>query len=85
MLAAYDHKNPIALKSLDKAGVKLHAFPQDVMAAAQKVAFDLYEAEAAKNESFRKIYTEWKQYRDTEFQWFKLAEASYNDFVLFNK
>jgi TRAP-type mannitol/chloroaromatic compound transport system substrate-binding protein len=85
MLAAYDHKNPIALQSLIKAGVKLHAFPQDVMAAAEKAAFELYEEEAAKNDSFRKIYTEWKQYRETELQWFKLAEASYDNFVLFNK
>ncbi len=81
MLAAYDHKNPIALQSLVKAGVQLHAFPQEVMAAAEKAAFELYEAEAAKNESFRKIYTEWKKYRDTEIQWFKLAESSYDNFV----
>jgi TRAP-type mannitol/chloroaromatic compound transport system substrate-binding protein len=85
MLAAYDHKNPIALQSLIKAGVQLHPFPQDVMQAAEKAAFALYEEEAAKNEAFRKIYTPWKQYRETEFQWFKLAEASYDDFVLLNK
>ncbi|MDR3394450.1 MAG: TRAP transporter substrate-binding protein [Parasulfuritortus sp.] len=81
MLAAYDHKNPIALQSLVKAGVQLHAFPQDVMAEAERAAFELYDEEAAKNESFRKIYTEWKKYRDTEIQWFKLAEASYDNFV----
>lgn len=81
MLAAYDHKNPIALKHLQAAGVQLHAFPQDVMAAAEKAAFELYEAEAAKNEAFRKIYTQWKPYRDAEIQWFKLAEASYNNFI----
>jgi len=81
MLAAYDHKNPIALKHLLAAGVQLHAYPQDVMAAAEKAAFELYEAEAAKNEAFRKIYTQWKPYRDAEIQWFKLAEASYDNFV----
>jgi TRAP-type mannitol/chloroaromatic compound transport system substrate-binding protein len=81
MLAAYDHKNPIALQSLMKTGVQLHAFPQDVMAAAEKAAFELYEEESAKNESFRKIYTEWKKYRDTEIQWFKLAETSYDNFI----
>lgn len=43
MLAAYDHKNPIALKHLIDAGVQLHAFPQDMMAAAKKAAFELYK------------------------------------------
>ena len=85
MLAAYDHKNPIALQSLIKQGVKLHAFPQDVMAAAEKAAFELYEEEAARNEAFRKIYAPWKQYREAELQWFRLAEATYDNFVLFHQ
>ena len=60
MLAEYDAKNPAALQRLLKAGVKLHAFPKDVMLAACKASFELYEEEARKNATFRRIYVEWK-------------------------
>ncbi len=85
MLAAYDSKNPPALQRLIKEGVQLHPYPQDVLTAAQKTAFEIYEEEAAKNEIFRKIYTAWRQFRDAELQWFKVAEASYSNFILFGK
>ena len=55
MQAQYDAKNPIALKSLIANGVKLHPFPRDSLRAANKAAFELYEAEAAKNPAFKKL------------------------------
>ncbi|MDD3529257.1 MAG: TRAP transporter substrate-binding protein [Gallionellaceae bacterium] len=81
MLAAYDTKNPQALQRLVEAGVQLHAYPQDVMAAAQKIAFDIYDEEAGRNPAFRRIYEPWKAFRATELQWFKLAESGYTDFL----
>ncbi|MCS6786699.1 MAG: TRAP transporter substrate-binding protein [Thiobacillaceae bacterium] len=81
MLAEYDAKNPQALMQLVAQGVKLHAFPQEVMEAARAAAFQLYEEEAARNANFRRIYTEWKQFREFELQWFKVAELSYANFL----
>ncbi|MFA5081024.1 MAG: TRAP transporter substrate-binding protein [Hydrogenophilaceae bacterium] len=81
MLAAYDTKNPQALKRLVEGGTQLHAYPKDVMAAAQKIAFEIYEEEAGKNPIFKKIYEPWKAFREAELQWFKLAEASYTNFM----
>jgi TRAP-type mannitol/chloroaromatic compound transport system substrate-binding protein len=85
MLAEYDARNPLALMRLVKQGVKLHPFPQDVMVAARKAAFEMYEAEAAKNPDFKRIYTEWKKFRDGSQQWMKLAEASYANFLYYTK
>ncbi len=85
MLAAYDAKNPPALLRLVKKGVKLQAFPNDVMQAAEQAAFSLYEEEAGKNPLFAKIYANWKQFREEEIQWFKVAEATYANFLYFNK
>jgi len=85
MLADYDAKNPKALMRLVRAGVKLHPFPQDVMIAARKAAFLLYEEEAKKNPSFKKIYVEWKRFRNLSIQWFKVAEASYANFLYSGK
>ena len=85
MLAAYDARNPPALMRLVKQGVKLHPFPQDVMVAARNEAFKMYEEEAARNPAFKKIYTEWKKFRDASLQWMKIAEASYANFLYYTK
>ncbi|MBI5936990.1 MAG: TRAP transporter substrate-binding protein [Betaproteobacteria bacterium] len=85
MLAEYDYKNPQAAMRLVKNGVKLHAFPKDVMNAAYKTAIELYETEAKANPGFAKIYAEWKKFRDAETQWFKIAEASYANFLYSQK
>ena len=85
MLAEYDAKNPQALMRLVRQGVKLHPFPKDIMVAAHKAAFEMYEEEAGKNRDFKKIYVEWKRFRDNTNQWLKVAEASYANFIYANK
>ena len=85
MLAEYDAKNPPALMRLVKQGVKLHPFPQDVMVAARQEAFKMYDEEAARNPDFKRIYGEWKKFRDASMQWMKLAEASYANFLYYTK
>ena len=81
MLAEYDARNPPAMARLLREGVKLHPFPKDVMVAARKAAFALYEEEAVKNPAFRKIYVAWKKFLDTEIQWFRIAESVYANFL----
>jgi TRAP-type mannitol/chloroaromatic compound transport system substrate-binding protein len=85
MLAEYDAKNPPALARLLRHGVKLHPFPEDVMVAARKIAFEIYEEEARKNAAFKRIYVEWKKYRESSIQWFKVAEAAYSNFLYYSK
>ncbi|WP_424192762.1 TRAP transporter substrate-binding protein [Ampullimonas aquatilis] len=84
MLAEYDNNNPQALARLIKNGVKLHAFPRDILDEAYKAAFEVYEEEAAKNPSWARIYEPWKRYRNDQFQWFKLNELFYENYT-FNK
>ncbi len=85
MMAEYDARNPQALARLVKEGVKLRPFPKDIMAAAHKETFAIYEEEAAKNPAFRKIYADWKKFRDNTNQWLKVAEASYANFLFSSK
>jgi TRAP-type mannitol/chloroaromatic compound transport system substrate-binding protein len=85
MLARYDARNPPALIRLVQQGVRLRAFPRDVMDAARKAAFALYDAEAAKNPEFARIYKAWRSFRDSQIQWFKVGEASYANFIYFTK
>jgi TRAP-type mannitol/chloroaromatic compound transport system substrate-binding protein len=85
MMAEYDHKNPIALSKLLQNGVKLQAFPKDVMEAAYKASQDLYAEEAAKNPAFKKIYVEWEKYRKTQNAWFSIAESRMDSFLQSHK
>jgi TRAP-type mannitol/chloroaromatic compound transport system substrate-binding protein len=81
MQAKYDARNPAALKQLVAGGAQLRAFPKDVMQACMKVAFELYEETAAKNENFKKIYEPWKKFRDDQQLWFRVAEHTFDNFV----
>ena len=84
MMAKYDFKNPPALRRLVGGGTKLHAYPLDLMKAAQNAAFSLYEEESSKNPAFRKIYEPWKKFRAEVMLWHRFAESSYSNFVLNN-
>jgi TRAP-type mannitol/chloroaromatic compound transport system substrate-binding protein len=85
MQAEYDAKNAPALARLVAQGVKLHAYPQDVMVTARKLAVQMYEEEASKNPAFKKIYVEWKKFGHMTQQWFKVAEAAYSNFIFSGK
>jgi TRAP-type mannitol/chloroaromatic compound transport system substrate-binding protein len=81
MQAAYDAKNPTALKQLIGSGTQLRPFPHEVMAAGYKVATALYEEIAATNPKFKKVYEPWKKFRDDQLQWFAVAENRYDNFM----
>jgi TRAP-type mannitol/chloroaromatic compound transport system substrate-binding protein len=82
-MAKYDVQNPQALRRLVAAGTQLRPFPREVMQACYKAAFELYDETAAKNENFRKVYEPWKAFRDSQFQWFRVAESTFDNFVYF--
>ncbi|MER3444575.1 MAG: ABC transporter substrate-binding protein [Meiothermus sp.] len=81
MMAKYDAQNPPALQRLLKGGVKLRKFSNEILKAAQKAAFELYEEEAAKNASFKKIYTPWKKFRDESYRTMAVYELGYEQFA----
>ncbi|MFZ4406717.1 MAG: TRAP transporter substrate-binding protein [Paracraurococcus sp.] len=81
MLARYDHLNPQALRRLVSAGAQLRFWPRDILLAAWKEAHGLYDEMAAKNPRFGKIWAAYKTYRDEEYQWFRVAENSFDNFA----
>ena len=82
-MAKYDVQNPQALRRLIGAGTQLRAFPREVMQACYKAAFELYEETAAKNANFKKVYEHWRAFRDSEYQWFRVAESTFDNFGYF--
>ena len=81
MLAQYDLLNSKALPKLIEKGVQLKAFSREIMAAAQKATFEIYEENSSKNESFKKVYQQWKKFREQVFNWNKVNELSFTLFV----
>ena len=81
MTASYDHKNPQALARLLSQGVKLQRFSNEIMKKAYDISQEMYAEESAKNPAWKKIYTEFVKYRQSQNAWFGVAEASYDRFM----
>ncbi|HTE13796.1 MAG TPA: TRAP transporter substrate-binding protein [Burkholderiales bacterium] len=81
MVARYDANNTAALRRLVNQGAQLRAFPRPVMEACHKVAHQIYDEFSAKYPEFKKVYEPWRQFRDEQYLWFRVAENSYDNFV----
>jgi TRAP-type mannitol/chloroaromatic compound transport system substrate-binding protein len=81
MAARYDDQNPKALRRLIAAGTVLRVWPREIMQAGWKAANELYEETASQNPRFRKLWASYKPYRDEQFQWFRVAENTYENFA----
>jgi TRAP-type mannitol/chloroaromatic compound transport system substrate-binding protein len=84
MMAEYDFKNPQAIRRLVANGVKLHAYPVELMRAAQDAAFDLYAEESEKNPAFKKLFESWNKFRGEVTLWHRFAEHTLQTFLYAN-
>jgi TRAP-type mannitol/chloroaromatic compound transport system substrate-binding protein len=85
MPAKYDAQNPEALRRLVAGGTKLRAFPKEIMEACEKAAYELYGELMTKSEHWKRVYPQWKKFRDEQFLWFRVAEATYDNYVFYSK
>ena len=81
MQARYDHLNPPALAQLLEEGVQMRPFSDDLMQAAKAASFEMFEEQAAGDETYRKIYEHWKKARRDTYKWFQTAELGYGRFA----
>ncbi len=81
MLAQYDALNRNSLTRLLDSGTKLVTYSPDILAAAQKASFEIYEENAAKNPTFKEIYQQWNEFRSSVSQWNKINQLSFANFV----
>lgn len=83
--ARYDSLNPAALRRLVAAGTKLRPFPKAVMEAAEKATYEIYAELGARSAHWKRIYPDWKKFRDEQFLWFRVAESTYDNYVQHSK
>ena len=81
MLSKYDAENPKALRELAASGTKLMPFPQPLMEAAFAASNELYAELSAKSPNFKKIYDNWRPFRNEEILWFRVCEGSFDNFM----
>jgi TRAP-type mannitol/chloroaromatic compound transport system substrate-binding protein len=67
------------------SGTQLRPFPRAVLEAAEKAAYEVYDEMSAKSAHFKRIYPEWKKFRDEQFLWFRVAEQSYDNYSFNSK
>jgi TRAP-type mannitol/chloroaromatic compound transport system substrate-binding protein len=77
MLARYDARNNEALQRLLQSGVQLRAYSDEILAAAEKASFELFDEFAAKDADFKSIFADWKQFRDRVSAWNNINEGSF--------
>ncbi|NIM00900.1 MAG: ABC transporter substrate-binding protein [Acidobacteria bacterium] len=82
MTAQYDAVNPPALKRLLDGGARLAPFPEDVMRAAEKASFELFEEQAAADAGYRNVYEPWKKVREGAYRWSSISEVAYSSFAI---
>jgi TRAP-type mannitol/chloroaromatic compound transport system substrate-binding protein len=82
MIAKYDVGNPAALRRLLAGGVKLHAFSPAIMEACWKAANELHDEISKSNANFKKLYDSMLAFRNNTYQWYQVAELSYDSFMV---
>lgn len=81
MLAQYEALNREVLNRLVNGGTKLIAYSPEIMDAAQKESFALYEENASKDATFKEVYEQWKQFREQVYQWNRINQDTFTNFV----
>ncbi|MBR8827221.1 MAG: TRAP transporter substrate-binding protein [Gomphosphaeria aponina SAG 52.96 = DSM 107014] len=77
MLARYDARNNEALARLLATGTQVRPYSQEILEAAEKASFALYDEFAAKDGDFKAVYEPWKQFRERIYAWNNLNEGSF--------
>jgi len=81
MLARFNAVNGDVLNRLLIGGTKLLPFSQEILDASYQAAFELYDNIASQDNQFNTIYQSWKAFRADIYQWNRINELSFADFV----
>ncbi len=80
MLSRYDTRNGSALQRLIKNGTELVKYEDDILAAANDAAFQLYSDISTKDQGFRRLFQQWASFREEVSSWNKVNEFSFSRF-----
>jgi TRAP-type mannitol/chloroaromatic compound transport system substrate-binding protein len=80
MLSRYDALNATVLQRLIKGGTQLKFYGEPILQAARE-ATDQILADSAKDATFKRVYEQWRIFRQDVFAWNRVNEFSYARFA----
>jgi TRAP-type mannitol/chloroaromatic compound transport system substrate-binding protein len=81
VLAQYDAVNSEVFNQLLVNGTDVLPFGSDILKAAHKASFELYDELSEENPAFKKIYEQWKAFRHKVYQWNQINELSFAEYA----
>jgi TRAP-type mannitol/chloroaromatic compound transport system substrate-binding protein len=81
VLAQYDAVNSDVFNQLLVSGTEVLPFSSDILEAAHKASFELYEQLSEENPAFKKIYKQWNTFRQKIYQWNQINELSFAEYA----
>jgi len=82
LTAKYDARNAQAIKRLVAAGAQLRPFSTEILDASFKATNELFGEVSAKNEKFKKLYDSMIAFRNEQYQWDQVCEATYDNYMI---
>jgi len=82
LAAKYDARNAAAIKRLVAAGAQLRPFSTDILDASFKATNELFAEVAAKNAKFKALYDSTIAFRNEQYQWHQVCEATYDNYMI---
>jgi TRAP-type mannitol/chloroaromatic compound transport system substrate-binding protein len=82
LTAKYDARNAQAIKRLVAAGAQLRPFSTEILDASYKATTELFGEVSGKNEKFKKLYDSMIAFRNEQYQWDQVCEATYDNYLI---
>ena len=82
LTAKYDARNAAAIKRLVAAGAQLRPFSTDILDASFKATNELFAEVSAKNARFKALYDSMIAFRNEQYQWHQVCEATYDNYMI---
>jgi TRAP-type mannitol/chloroaromatic compound transport system substrate-binding protein len=82
LTAKYDARNATAIKRLVAAGAQLRPFSNDILDASWKATNELFAEVSAKNARFKTLYDSMTAFRNEQYQWHQVCEATYDTYMI---
>ena len=82
LTAKYDARNAQAIKRLVAGGAQVRPFSTEILDASFKATNELFAEVAAKNEKFKKLHDATVAFRNEQYQWTQVCEATYDNYMI---
>ena len=82
LAAKYDARNAAAIKRLVAAGAQLRPFSTEILDASFKATNELFAEVSAKNAKFKALYESTIAFRNEQYQWHQVCEATYDNYMI---